>query len=692
MSCLVHRMAKHQFLCGFIVLMMGFSTFMTCVSAASALQGVSFFLYQLFAVLLSGVGLVRALKLPTECEMETITWGYGLGLALAIVQYFMLAAVNRLDLAFVMQCIVSAAAAGYLAVRCWRKKVTEKEKIENSAILPPKRRELFWVFCFLVLNLTVRFFTYYGRNLLPEAGHNVVFPNQDLLFYIGNAISAGKGFPVQEFRFAGVWFRYHYFGSLLLEMASRTTGISELVLEFCFSWVQMPFLLIAGFWCLLRRMGVRVRWIAAGEFLLLFTTGWELVVYIAFQEKMYVSPFGYDVGLAFALLSVTYALVQCGQKRIHWGNLAAACLTFAVCTGAKAPVAVVILAIWGGLCGIWMLREKKPGQALACGLPMLGIFLLLFFTVVSDGMSTVSHNQTGLYFSLTGHLYECGLGSAYFSMVEKGIPQIVGKLLILLAYLIGANPVIYGLFYPAVFCRIKRKKMAAVFSFEGMLALSVAVGMLLTLFTKQSGNSQMYFAMTTVPLAAAYDALWLTERKEGAKGARFCFGSAAALLLIVSVGCWFHILWVSVESGYEKLAHRDHFEDVNNSLTWDEYEAYLWIGGHTEEDAVMLCNAPLSDSLYQNFVVGVCTRRQMWMEGWRYVAGYLDEALIGERREALRNAYMGGDTARIAREAGAEYCIWIRRYNPEAKLSLSEDSKIFDNGSVAVYRVEEGQQ
>ena len=106
----------------------------------------------------------------------------------------------------------------------------------------------------------------------------------------------------------------------------------------------------------------------------------------------------------------------------------------------------------------------------------------------------------------------------------------------------------------------------------------------------------------------------------------------------------------------------------------------------------MLCNAPLNDSLYQNFVVGVCTGRQMWMEGWRYVAGYLDEALIGERREALRNAYMGGDTARIAREAGAEYCIWIRRYNPEAKLSLSEDSKIFDNGSVAVYRVEEGQQ
>lgn len=675
----MRRLAQHRFLSISILFWAIFIAFMTCVSSASARQGIFFFSYQILAVLLPGIALVYALKLPVFRDMEIVVWGYGMGLALSVVQYFLLAMTGHFEWALGLQCVISLAAVIYLLSIRRKGMSLSAEEIAGKEILA--------IFGFVTLNLAVSFFTYYGNNLLPEPDCSVVFPNQDLLFYIGNAVSAGKGFPVQEFRFAGEEFRYHYFGSLILEMASITTRIPELTLEFTFSWAQMPFLLIAGFWCLMRRMEIPVKYCALGEFLLLFTAGWELVVYIAFQEKMYVSPFGYDVGLAFAVLTITLIVVQNNLGQMHFGVWAAALLSFALCTGAKAPVAMVTLVAMGGVCALWLFKKKRNVEAFVYGVSLMTVFTFLFFTVISDGMSTVSHNQTGLYFSLTGHLYECGLGSIYYDMTSRGLPGILGKLLILLAYFLGANPMIYGLFYPAVLCKIKKNGLSGIFTLEGFLAVTVAVGMLLTLFTKQSGNSQMYFAMTAVPFAVLYDMNWIAHRKKGKKGAEACFIGAAAVMLLVSAGCWFQIVWEAVEEGYHSLVYGDDFEDINNSITWEEYEAYLWIKEHTRKDALLLCDTAINDELYQNFIVGVCTERQLWMEGWRYVAGYLDYEEIQERRDQIRQAYLEGKYEEIAETAGVDYLIWNRRFNPEADLSGLENCKVFDNGGVAVYEI-----
>ena len=273
----MRRLVQHRFLSTSILFWAIYIALMTWVSPASARQGIFFFSYQVLAVFLPGMALVYALKLPVLRNMEIVVWGYGMGLALSIVQYFLLALTGQFKWGG-LQCVISLASIVYLLLVRRKDVFILEEEIEG--------KETAVIFGFIILNLAVRFFTYYGYNLLPEPGCSVVFPNQDLLFYIGNAISAGKGFPVQEFRFAGQEFRYHYFGSLILEMASTITNIPELTLEFSFSWAQMPFLLIAGFWCLMRRMNIPVKYCALGEFLLLFTTGWELVVYIAFQEKM----------------------------------------------------------------------------------------------------------------------------------------------------------------------------------------------------------------------------------------------------------------------------------------------------------------------------------------------------------------------------------------------------------------------
>ena len=87
----MRRLVQHRFLSTSILFWAIYIAFMTWVSPASARQGIFFFSYQVLAVFLPGMALVYALKLPALRNMEIVVWGYGMGLALSIVQYFLLA-------------------------------------------------------------------------------------------------------------------------------------------------------------------------------------------------------------------------------------------------------------------------------------------------------------------------------------------------------------------------------------------------------------------------------------------------------------------------------------------------------------------------------------------------------------------------------------------------------------------------
>lgn len=84
-----------------------YTAFMTCVSPASAGQGLSFFFYLILAVFIPGTALIYFLKLPVIHEGELIAWGGCLGEALIIIQYFLLAAAGLLDWVPVLQCVIS---------------------------------------------------------------------------------------------------------------------------------------------------------------------------------------------------------------------------------------------------------------------------------------------------------------------------------------------------------------------------------------------------------------------------------------------------------------------------------------------------------------------------------------------------------------------------------------------------------
>ncbi|MBQ8039885.1 MAG: hypothetical protein IJ274_08475, partial [Lachnospiraceae bacterium] len=358
-----------------------------------------------------------------------------------------------------------------------------------------------------------------------------------------------------------------------------------------------------------------------------------------------------------------------------------------VCEGSKAPIAVIILLFAGMICGLWLITDARRKWAFIYGIPLVVLFLVVFFGFVSEGMNTVTANATGLRFSVTGHLYECGLGKMYFQWTEQGMPQILGKLLILLMFFFGCNLIAYFMMVVQG-TRLFSKGIRRVFCFEGCMIAAACAGLIFTLFTKQQGNSQMYFAMTSFPLATiASLAIGNELGAVNGKLLRKILLGCGCVLFCVSFICYVQIIGPTFREGLEKLRGINTFSQESNSLSYEEMEAYKWIKENTEKDSVCVTNLVLKESQYQSFIVGVCTERQMYMEGWRYVAGYLEQETINQRRECIGDFFDGNAEAyQQVLDAGVDYAIWVKRYSDKQnEWKNSFGVKVFENPSVAVY-------
>lgn len=394
---------------------------MVLTSTVTAWQGLRFYLFQIFGMLIPGAALLKRLHVVERESMAFSVFGYGFGFIIVILEYFLLALFRGIWLLLPLQTVLGIISTLYLLLPRFTGGVPVGREVSHRTA----EKEWLPLAVLLTAVLAIRYITYYGFNLLPTPGQDVTFRTQDLLFYIGNAVSAERGFPVAEFRFAGETFYYHYLGSIQLTVASLSTGIDAMTLEFCLNWMTPSILVVTFFWCFLRQLEVPVKRTVLGMFLLLFTTGKELVVYVAFQHKMYQSPFGWDVGMTFGILFLALLHMQHQQKTLHRGIWLGTLLAFWVCEGAKAPIAVILLAVAGGVCLVWLLTHKRRSWAFVYGLPLLVVFVTTYLGFVSHGFSTVTTNTTGLKVDFTGHIYECGLGKLYFDWT--GVARTFGK-------------------------------------------------------------------------------------------------------------------------------------------------------------------------------------------------------------------------------------------------------------------------
>ncbi len=663
-----------------------FTVFMIFSSAVTVKEGCSFILFQVFSVFIPGMALFQLLRIPDTDTFEISLGGYSLGYVLIIIQYFIFASANALHLLKSFQILIGAVSAFYL----YRSYSRFSNKPQTAAPKAEIKIDHAIVVIFAVLVFGIRYFTYYGQNLLPSPEQNVTFPTQDILFYIGNAVSAKKGFPLEELRYAGQIFKYHYFGSIQLAVTSLVTNINALQLELSLQWTQSLLMIISTFYLLLRRMKLSKKLCALGMGIFLFSAGIEHIVYVTYQHIMYNTPFGFDIGLTLGLLFLFFIYVQYTSKHFCPGVFAGALLSYFACEGSKAPIAVVFLALAGYVCFIWLFNPQKRKWAFLFGIPLVTIFLVTFFVFVSDGFKTVTTNTTGLKIDLTGHLYECGLGRLYFEWTAEGFPSLLGKLTILLLFYFGCNMITYFLL-SVMTVKSFAKNKAGLLSFESSLFIALFIGLFLTLATKQQGNSQMYFAMTSFPLALILSLkLWNTMPMPFQYKRNKLFYICSSILLLVSFLCFIHILSPSVQKGIQKIQGDDTFSANNNSLSYTEKAAYDWVRAETAPDALCVTNIILDDNQYESFIVGVCTERQMYMEGWRYTSGYIDESLLFQRKELIASFFNGKqDAQKKMKDSGADYAIWVKRYgSPSSDWATPFGTKVFENEAVSVYKLD----
>lgn len=147
------------------------------------------------------------------------------------------------------------------------------------------------------------------------------------------------------------------------------------------------------------------------------------------------------------------------------------------------------------------------------------------------------------------------------------------------------------------------------------------------------------------------------------------------------------ILKPALLEGQERLAGKSSCKQVSNSLTYAEAEAYQWVREETPENALCVTNVILDDSQFESFIVGVCTERQLYMEGWRYVEGYLSKEVVEQRRNLIRDFFEGKREAiEELSNANVNYIIWVKRYG-EKEEKHCFGTKVFENSAVSIYDI-----
>lgn len=350
-------------------------TIMSAISAfytkQSLMQMIAFSAYQLFAILIPGLGYTRILiKDKNISGIGTIFIAYALGYCSNIAMYYLLFFMGGMETkagAYVLLISIQCVFSIYLLVK---DKTCFSE--ENYNWLIP----LVFVLGLYVLEL----FAYSGYNLLPPYtdGNNVW---GDMRYWIGNTVSLKLGFPPFEFRLLRENYSYHFFSSMQLAVESIVTGIPAAELSIYFSYIQAIIILVGGLYCLLiKYIDNKISMIILFG-MLLFTSGYEGITRVSYVSHLYLSQYGFDYGMGY-ILFLLYAMIELFATPFSWRNYSITCIFFAVLMGIKATYACIGIVGIGCIC-LHFLVKKEWKKSFITGFGILFIFGFLYINVCS---------------------------------------------------------------------------------------------------------------------------------------------------------------------------------------------------------------------------------------------------------------------------------------------------------------------
>lgn len=572
-------------------------------------------------------------------KLEEIAFSYASGYILSIVIYVIVMLMEVKEYLGIIWGIFSF----FSVLLC----ILKRNDIENGECDNADRITCYTFLClFYVISLLVSLCW-----MTPDAGVTGSY-DDDLLFWLGDAISLKKDFLPLNFRSLIPDNRYHYGGAMQQALISMVTGIPVYKLGTCYSYIESVMTFGLAAYCLTKRLIGNTKIVFVTLYLVFFSTGIEINAPATYIWHIYIVPMSFTIALGMMLLVMLMVLSQ-DKERLSIGRLFITIGLLAVTTITKGPSGAIILAGIGIVCIYWLFVKKECMKAIIYGACSLMTFIGIYISLLMERQQSYDLQNTA-------------------DVATTKSTSLLIEIIDFFEYCLKLNPWIFiPVFIYLFMCLYRKRKDIEDYSIIIMIGIGVILGGVIEFY----GYSEMYFSMSVFPFAAIIAGKMLKEIDEKygmRKGYIICL---MAIVGIFMLGYNYkHTLSDNIIFGLSKSEDSGSWRK-RSVISLLEFEAYDWVRQNTDEDILILSDRWFEDE-EMNRLPGVFTER--------YVYSYEHGTLDAEEGRSFFNCEMTNFDE--INELGIDYVICHKNISPLFFYDDYVGEMVYSNDEVRVYK------
>lgn len=510
---------------------------------------------------------------------------------------------------------------------------------------------------------------------------------QDYLYGIGNTIELSMEYPPVNFRaiFQGNY-SYHYLYNLQLAVMKRMTGMDAFTMTTYYTGIQSALFLAGAAYLFVSKIIKKPKWIFITLLFILFSTGNEDFTIVTYIPHIFSVPNNLDISYANMFCCLAVMLRQMEKEKIVPVYYVMAAVCFGMSLGCKAPFACIgLVAV--GILGLYYIYQKKAVTS--------SVLYIIIFAVILGGLYfTILRENASINLKI-GSSSEAGSNIFYYwvrmgqisRLAESIIPcRLIREIILTIVDCFISNYPAYLLLMIAAVLNITAKKIDII---DIMLLCSAAAGIFLVRYISHFGGSQIYFLFASYSYAIVYGIRGIERKEEQTADIKKKIGFVVltgGLFLIGFCNFWLKTgthTYASLEKGvkramgdYDMVEYLDHHSWAANYLTPKEYEAYVWLREHTDQEDVIITNMCIAGYTRYSYSAGVFSERHIYVP-------------LNEDLDIIEKCYEGNTDVLngVQREHNVKYLVQVKRITSELSLPESYAQRAFENDDVIIYEL-----
>lgn len=659
----------------FFLYLIIFSSLAVFFNKLSGMDGLAFLLFQIGAILLPGTAIVTLFfKNKPVSSLELLIFAYVSGYIFNIIVYFLLVPLQIqkacLPLWLILDCISIYIIRKY-PVKKYRTSIADWSVWGG----------------FIACLLLIVFVIYCGDNLLPTAVKENAYYT-DLLYWIGDTVELAHNFPPNHFRNTAQPYYYHYFSSIQMAVMNITTKINVAELSLVFAPFQSIVLMVSSAFLIFKQVvkSKAVFYTVLGMTILFLTAGNEADTAVNYVSHMYKAPFGFDISMAFGMFALLFLLKQFSEAKLNKYYYLMTCLSYFVCLGTKGPIGAIVLGILGIICLYHFFIKKQYKLSLPFGITLLAIFFILICFVLVSNNTSVASTLTAS--DAVGRLANRGISGDFFEeLYYNGVPWVIARALQVFYFAFQCQYAIAIIFFIGLVLKLINYKKIDCLDIA-CITMSF-IGCVLTLIMGHPTFSQVYFVMAAYPYALLFGIksisdfnLPLFKEKPSIRKSIFALQIVTVCFaVIIGVQSFFTCYYFRLgwDIGIGNLNYNSSAvlkvskTPLYNYVSYDDYEAYVWIRENTKWDDIFTSNLCLASDIVRPYCLGAFSERHILMN---------DTSLIKRLMNNDKNAL-----DRLKNNDKVVYIVQYKEVSPEFDAEGLGLECVFENDSISVFKV-----